>query len=496
MRRRALLTGAAALPVGLAAAVALHRRQLWQGAGGLGQRDNILMIVVDDLNGWLGCLAERPPRAITPAIDQLAARGTLFRRAYCAAPYCNASRMAVFSGRWPSSTGVYRDEDFWERTGRPATYLERLRAAGYHMLGAGKVLHGRYDYAGAAGRDRALWLDLENRDHLWDAFVDSAPQPLPLQRPLNGIRRYVPGGEPTGPQLDWGVLPAAAEGRHPDAITADAVRRWLMEPPAEPFFCAAGFYSPHLPWYAPQRCFDAYPPDDIVLPAVKDDDLDDVPALARQWAQQLPDHATITAHGQWREAVRAYLAAVTFVDGQIARVLEALAASPARERTTVVLWSDNGFHLGEKLHWRKFTLWEEATRVPLLVVPSARRRSALAVVPEVSEPVSVIDVFPTLFELEGLPQPPADGRSLLPLMGGAEDGRQQRAALMSWGEGNHSIREGAWRYSRYRDGGEELYHQPSDPLEWRNRSGEEGLRGIQRQLRARMGQLVAAAPGG
>lgn len=495
MRRRSLLTGAAALPVGLAAAAALQRRRSVGGGGA--ERGNILMIVVDDLNGWPGCLAERPPRAITPAIDQLAAGGVLFRRAYCAAPYCNASRMAVFSGRWPSSTGVYRDEDFWDRAGRPGTYLEQLKAAGYRMLGAGKVLHGRYDYGGAAGRDRAQWLDLENRAQLWDAFVASAPQPLPPQRPLNGIQRYVPSGAPTSPQLDWGVLPAAEEASHPDVITADAVRQWLLEPPAEPFFCAAGFYCPHLPWYAPQRWFDAYPLEAIVLPAVKSDDLGDVPALARQWALQPPDHATITAHGQWREAVQAYLAAVSFADSQIARVLEAVASSPARERTTVVLWSDNGFHLGEKLHWRKFSLWEEATRVPLIVVPSARRRAPLAAAREVLEPVSVIDVFPTLFELEGLAQPEgADGRSLLPLMAGDRERWQRRAALMSWGKGNHSIRQGVWRYSRYRDGSEELYHQLSDPLEWRNRSGEEGLRGIQGQLRAQLGRLLAGAAGG
>lgn len=490
MRRRTLLTAATALPLGAALAS-------WGSRRG-GRRGNILMVVVDDLNSWVGCLGgqrgQTTPRAITPAIDQLAARGTLFERAYCPAPYCNASRMAVFSGRWPSSTGVYGDEPFWEQVGRPITYLEALKATGYRMFGAGKVLHGRYAYRQSAGAAEARWLEQENRPFLWDAYATSVPQPLPLDRPLHGIRRTQPGGEPLSPQLDWGVLPAADEAKHPDVSTADAVVRWLEQPQGEPFFCAAGFYSPHLPWYAPQRWFDRYPLEAIQLPLVRADDLKDVPELARQWVTRSEDHTTITAAGQWRQAVQAYLAAMSFADEQVGRVLAALERSPARHNTTVVLWSDNGFHLGEKLHWRKFTLWEEATRVPLIVVPAPALGERSRWRPTVQEPVSVIDLFPTLFALEQLTPPPGgDGVSLLPLMQGQGGGG--RPALTSWGAGNHSIRLGEWRYSRYRDGSEELYHHLSDPQEWLNRSGDPSLAEQQQQLRRQLERLVGTEPG-
>lgn len=454
------------------------------------------MLVVDDLNSWVGCLARREPRAQTPAINGLAAQGSLFRHAYCPAPYCNASRMAVFSGCWPSRTGVYEDQAFWDQSGRPRTYLEVLKAAGYQMWGAGKVLHGRYAYGAASAQAEARWLDLENRPFLWDRFVPSAPQPLPPRRPLHGIRHAVPSGRPLSPQLDWGVMPAVDESRSPDAITAATLEHWLANPPREPFFMAAGFYSPHLPWYAPERFWTAYPPGAVALPPAWERDLEDLPPLARQWVEQQSDHATILAHGQWRQAVRAYLAAVSFADAQVGRVLAALAASPAREHTTVVLWSDNGFHLGEKLRWRKFTLWEEATRVPLIVVPSPALRTRLGPLrPQVEQPVSVLDLFPTLLELEQIEAlAGVDGQSLLPWMvAGSERPLEPRPVLMSWGAGNHSIRLGPWRYIRYRDGGEELYDLQRDPEQWHNRSGDPALAVDQQQLRRALDQLLVSS---
>ena len=426
---------------------------------------NVLFIVADDLNSWIGALG-RHPDVTTPNIDALAARGTLFTHAYCAAPYCNSSRMSVFTGCLPTTTGVYRNEPLWDSPRRRITLVERLREAGYYTFGAGKVFHGAFDYA-TAGRERAsraAWNDLENRAHLWDEFRTNAPDPLPDDRPLNGLFDFGRFDEvrPIYHHFDWGPLPDDRIDQMPDAAVARAIGDFLRDPPQQPFFCAAGIYKPHLPWHVPARFFDLYDPERVSLPLVKSDDLDDVPPLARRLART-QDHELVTSHGQWGQAVQGYLAAVSYCDHIVGEILKALDASPAAESTAVVLWGDNGFHLGEKLHWRKFVLWEEATRVPLITVVPTRRGHR-----RVHQPVSLVDLFPTILELCDLaPEDGIDGTSLTPLL--REETQPRRPpAIMTWERGNHSIRTTRWRFTRYRDGGEELYDHQVDPYEWTN----------------------------
>jgi arylsulfatase A-like enzyme len=426
---------------------------------------NILCIVADDLNAWIGALG-RNPDVKTPNIDALAARGALFTHAYCPAPYCNASRVATFTGRLPSTTGVYANEDYWDQPDRPPTIIERLRGAGYYTFGAGKVFHGafRYALANRTGRNQATWHDKENRLEVWDEFVVNRADRLPGGRPLNGLfGRDELEATSHFNLFDWGPVPDAAEAAMPDALVASSVAGFLAEPTREPFFCAAGLYKPHLPWYVPQRYFDAYQPGRLSLPLVKDDDLDDVPPIARRWALAQPNHHLVTGKGQWRPAVHAYLAAISYCDTRIGEILAALEASPARDRTAVVLFGDNGFHLGEKLHWRKFALWEEATRVPLvLVLPGSAGPT------RIHEPVSLLDVFPSLLAVAGLDADPgAEGDSLLPAIGQPAEARGT-PALMTWGKGNHSVRSAGWRYTRYADDTEELYDHTVDSYEWTN----------------------------
>lgn len=430
-------------------------------------RSNILFIVADDLNSWIGPLG-RQPDVRTPAIDALARRGTLFTRAYCTAPYCNASRMSVFTGCLPSTTGVYQNEPFWEAPLRRQTFVEHFREAGYYAYGAGKVFHGTFDYA-TAGRTKApyaLWRDSENRIEMWDAFLPNAADPMPPDRPLNGMFDFGRFDQiaPRNHLLDWGVLPPAQEAAMPDEKTIAAIEAFLHRPHAQPFFCAAGLYKPHLPWYLPQRFFDLYPVDRISLPLVRQDDLDDVPEIPRKWVGSPSDHETILRHGQWRQAVQGYLAAISYCDSLIGRMMEALRKSPVADDTLVVLWGDNGFHLGEKLHWRKFVLWEEATRVPFIIVPPKN----MSTLPCINAPVSLVDLFPTLCELAGIPSiSEIDGTSLFSLMRGKASARAA-PAVMTWQKGNHSLRSDLWRYTRYRDGTEELYDHHSDPQEWTN----------------------------
>ena len=449
---------------------------------------NILLIVADDLNSWIGALG-RHPDVKTPNIDALAARGTLFTNAYCSAPYCNASRMGIFTGCLPTTTGVYHNEPLWERPDRPVTFIERLRDAGYYTVGGGKVFHGVFDYAaaGRAGADHANWQEVENRPELWDCFFANEAEPLPDGRPLNHLFDFgdfsaVP---PMYHHFDWGPLPEDREHLIPDAKVVESVRTFLSGSPPEPFFCAAGLYKPHLPWHVPARFFDLYDPQAITLPPVKADDLDDVPPIGRGWALSPRDHELVTENGQWRQAVQGYLAAISYCDEIVGKIVLALDQAGLAERTIIVLCGDNGYHLGEKLHWRKFALWEEATRVPLIMVQPGSRNPGQ----RVYQPVSLLDIYPTLMAEAGLECPTIDGVSLSPHLGGPGAASPRPPVRMTWGADNHSVRTDEWRLIRYRDGTEELYDHRVDPHEWRNLATTEGFEDALAQLRA-------ALPGG
>jgi arylsulfatase A-like enzyme len=441
------------------------------------QRPNILFIVADDLNSWIGALG-RHPDVKTPNIDALARRGSLFVKTYCSAPYCNASRMGVFTGCLPATTGIYQNEPLWDVAGRRPTIVELLRASGYYTFGAGKVFHGVFDYA-TAGRERrpqANWREIENRPFLWDDFRTNQSDPLPDDRPLNRLFDFnnfdaVP---PMYHHFDWGPLPPDREEKTPDAEVVRSVSEFLQSGPKSPFFCAAGFYKPHLPWHVPQSFFDLYDPARIKLPLVKDDDLDDVPPIARDWALSPRDHELVTSRQQWPQAVCGYLAAISYVDSLIGKLVDTLERTGLADSTAIILWGDNGFHLGEKLHWRKFVLWEEATRVPLIIVPPAGSRTPQ----RVYEPVSLVDIFPTIADLAGLTGvSPTDGSSLVPFLQNAES-RRPSPVVMTWGKGNHSVRSGRWRYTLYNDRTEELYDQETDPQEWTNLASDSAFRGI------------------
>jgi arylsulfatase A-like enzyme len=239
-----------------------------------------------------------------------------------------------------------------------------------------------------------------------------------------------------------------------------------------PFFLALGCFRPHQPLFAPRKYFDLYPPDSVVLPEVPTEDLDDLGTVGLDFARRALTsglHSTTVQYGQWRNAVSAYLACVSFVDAQVGRILDALDVSPYANNTAIVFWGDNGWHLGEKEHWGKFTGWTRATRVPLIVVPPKNDAPNGFEPGRVCEqPVSLLDLFPTLTELADLPHKnPLDGESLVPLLTDPETS-WRAGTVTAFGRGNHSVRMAGWRYIRYYDGSEELYDTAADPHEWRN----------------------------
>jgi arylsulfatase A-like enzyme len=265
-----------------------------------------------------------------------------------------------------------------------------------------------------------------------------------------------------------------------DYRLADWAINYLREPHGRPFFLAVGFQRPHMPWQVPGKYYDRFPLHEIVLPDVLDNDLDDVPALGRTMAGLLDDHAMVLKTGNWKYAVQGYLATINFVDGQLGRVLNALASSPHRENTVICLWSDHCWHLGEKQHWRKFALWEEATKAPLIIVaPGLTKPGARCDIP-----VDLMNIYPTLADVCGLPVGPhLAGKSMRPLLHNV-NAEWELPAICTYGRGNHAIRLGHWRYIRYADGSEELYDRSEDPNEWKNLAAHARFAAVKDQLAA------------
>jgi arylsulfatase A-like enzyme len=252
----------------------------------------------------------------------------------------------------------------------------------------------------------------------------------------------------------------------------------LMHPGDKPMFLALGYIKPHLPWYIPKEYFDRFPLESIQLPVVTATDLSDVPAAGRKMANPDGDHAAVVKGKQWHKGVQAYLATISFLDDQVGRLLTAIEASPRGKNTIVVWWTDHGWHLGEKEHWRKFALWEEATRTSFaIMVPHVTKPGARC-----SAPVDYTSIFPTLCELTGTSAPVENqGPSLVPLLNNV-DAPWKHVAVCTHGRGNHAARDSRYRYIRYADGSEELYDHQSDPHEWQNLADRDDLITIKQRL--------------
>lgn len=427
------------------------------------QRPGVLFISIDDLNDWVGALGGHP-QAQTPNIDALAARGVLFSNAHCDAPGCFASRVATLTGLRPSTSGVYNRFSHPLRATLPevVTLPQSFMRAGYRVVGTGKVFH---------EPDPASWHDYYPSKRQTIPSEYSPPRRLNaavLPRP-DTPNSLLPDATELRKHLDWGSLDVPrSELSDPQAV-AWATQQ-LARSDEGPLFLACGLYRPHVPWYVPKEFFDLYPLEDLQRPLRLNDDLADVPEIAsppNTWQR-------IVDHGQERPAMRAYLAAVSFADSLVGELLAGLDASGRADDTIIVLWSDNGMHLGEKSHIFKSRLWEESTRIPLVIVaPGVTSPGGVC-----ERPVNLTDLYPTLTELCAVPAPePLDGSSLVPLLR-RPSAPWGRPAIITNGPGNIAIRTQRWRYIRYRDGSEELYDHDADPHEWTNLAAEPTYRPV------------------
>jgi len=432
-------------------------------------KPNVLFIAVDDLNDWVEPLAGHS-QAITPNLSRLAVTGITFTNAHCQAPICNPSRISLLTGKLPSSTGVYFLSPHLRqcKTTRDLVTLPQYFARnGYETIGGGKIFHveGPLEFDSYGGR-----------------FGGFGPRP---RLPINCRQAH--------PLWDWGAFPDS-DTKMPDFKLAEWAVQQIKKPGNRPRFLAVGFYRPHVPMYVPKKWLDRFPLESIKLPEHIANDLLDVSQYAQDlsWSSVAPRHEWFLKNkGQWQKAVQAYLACTAFVDHQVGKLLDALEQSGQSDNTIVVLWSDHGFHLGTKERWGKRSLWNAATRVPLII-----RGPGIACGMKCDRPVGLIDLFPTLNDLCGLESMKGiDGRSLKPLLRDPA-AKWPYPAITTFGPNNHAIETADWRYITYADGSQELYDRRTDRFEFRNLIGDPKYQPIVNHLRHYLPQInLPMAPG-
>ena len=449
---------------------------------------NILFIASDDLNDWVGSFGGSP-QARTPNMDRLAQRGAVvFQRAECAGPVCCPSRSAMLSGFMPHRSGVYNNSQNMLRAPlvqTHATLPEYFSKNGYHSVSMGKIFHKHPADQGHWAFD--VWEDTlggsgVNREHLTSRtlnLVDGKPGPVAV-----GGDDDVSEGEASA-LFAWGPTRGNKEDTM-DYHTAQWAAGQLAHPPQKPFFLAVGLAKPHLPWHVPQEYFDRHPLASIQIPEYRLDDLDDIlDATGRKKFSPSADFRWVANDVTlFKRAVQGYLAAASYADDCVGVILDALEKSPARANTIVIIFGDHGWHLGEKLRFRKATLWAEATRLPLIIrVPGMKGRQ------DSSRVVNLIDLYPTLIELCGLPAKPGiDGRSLVPLLNNPQAAWPYPSVTVN-GNGNACVLDERWYLIHYKDGTEEFYDMQNDPLQWTNQ-----IRSSDPEFRAQIKRLAAAMP--
>jgi len=450
--------------------------------GGEREPYNILMIAIDDMNNWVGVMNDK---AKTPHIDSLARSGMLFNNAYCVTPACNPSRTALMTGLRPETTGQFSNRGYFRDLpgGEDIlTLAQYLQQNGYETIGAGKIFHHARgnDEKPAPLSDPPSW-DFQRKGLIGtpglELFVNTDGN-------ANWLRNdWKQTFSPEHYYSKYGVWGAIPQGREDcgDWQTAGFCAEYLLDEHEKPFFLACGIFRPHLPQIVPQEYFDRYPLESIELPEVPDDDMDDIPETAKR-NQSTPFFRLIREHGEWEKAVQGYLASMSFADDCVGRVLDALENSRYRDNTIVLLWTDHGWQLGHKQRWSKFTLWRQSTNAPMIIrYPGMESAGKVC-----SEPVSFLDLYPTLIELAGLEERAIlEGESLMPWM--LDPGLDKETpAIVTFNHGNYSVVWKNWNYIRYRDGSEELYDHDGDPREYDNLAGSKDYR----KLMDRLGAMI------
>ena len=434
---------------------------------------NVLFIASDDLTSTLGCYGH--PAVKSPNIDALAARGVRFDNAYCQFPFCGPSRASLMTGLRPDTTGVVTNRKVDFRDWRPDTITlpQLFKNNGWRSMRVGKMFH--MGVPGGVGT-------MTHQDPpSWDVSISP---------PGDEHESVGPGGDPNpdlrhGLKMQW-VQTATAEGQADDAA-ADTAIDLLRESVGDPFFLGLGFVRPHTPFVAPSRFFDMYPLDEIELIHNPPDDLDDIPAPAKNLRPFLWHQMGMSEENQ-RISLRGYYASVSFMDEQVGRVLDELDRLEIADRTVVVFFGDHGWHLGEHTHWQKMSLMEESVRAPL-IISAPRARGAGRSTKALAE---FVDFYPTLAELAGLTPPSnLEGVSLVPVLDDPTVSVKDAAfSQIQWEDRifGRTVRTDRYRYIHWEGdgGGEELYDHEKDPREFTNLAQVPEHNAVLEQMRARL----------
>jgi iduronate 2-sulfatase len=431
---------------------------------------NVLFIASDDLRPELGCYGNSIIQ--TPNIDKLAAGGVRFDRAYAQYPLCNPSRTSLLTGRYPTQTGVL-DNETWFRAAHPdfVSLPQHFKAQGYAALRTGKIFHGGID-------DTEAWAEGGEA------------------RGFTGARRP-PNNNPNRAGQSDRIIVLEGEGEsNGDYRTATRAIQYLEQYKDQPFFLAVGFAKPHSPPTAPKKFFDLYDPAKLPLPpdfAPRPAAPPGFPEISIQRRNSDLFIGRDATPDEAREMMRAYYASVSFMDAQVGRVLDALDRLKLRDKTIVVFWGDHGYHLGEKGKWSKAnSLYEVGTRVPLIIaLPQAKAQLS-------ARTVQLLDLYPTLLELCGLPRPPGlEGHSLVPLLRNprAKWNHPAFSVTLFQGKLGKSVRTERWHYVEWDEGraGAMLFDHARDPLELKNLADDANFAPTVRELKRLLKQLPAAS---
>ena len=434
------------------------------------QPPNILFISIDDLNDWSEPLAGNT-QAITPNLSKFGEEALNFTQNYCVSPGCNPSRTSTMTGLYPFSSGMYSNYQDWRKVKKSTETVhlaEYFKANGYFTAGAGKIYH-------------------YNQVHpdSWDDYYPSQSQNMP-QDVMPEVRpASMPAFKYMYGMFDWAKM-EEDDSLMGDYRSVEYISSQLEREQEKPFFLATGIYRPHLPWYVPKKYFDLFPLDSIKLPAHYADDTTDLGERAKELIARGGNyHKHVLAADKWKEAVQAYLASIAAADAMVGLLLDNLAKSKYADNTIVVIWSDHGWQLGEKMHWRKFALWENTIRTLLMIKVPKGLADELpkAAGSYTTNLTSLIDIYPTLIDLTGLPvNKNLEGMSLVPILRNP-DTVITRSILTSYDFADYSVRKDNWHYIQYVDDSEELYDLSKDPEEWHNLVGNDIYDDIIAELR-------------
>ena len=457
MDRRDFLTKTGLFAAATALGEAVLPADAAAGERTVNERPDVLFIAIEDIAPLMGCYGH--PVVKTPNIDALAKRGVLFDRAYCQVAVCNPSRACILTGLRPETTRVFGNSTDWRQripTGMLAL-PEFFRDNGYETVICGKIHHHPRYFTDATKeaqqREDRMWhkkLAARSKGYIRPALWPKAKRP-----------KWLKEDDYIARSLNWGPT-GLKDAEQTDGAIAEAVAKELKTKRHRPLFMAVGLHAPHYPLRAPDKYFEMYPPEKVVLPRNPENDLADVPhkystfnTTDDRWLNQ----------DEKRQVIAAYYACISYIDTCVGVVMDALRQTGRDENTIICLWGDHGMHLGEHFLWRKHTLFENAARVPFIMVAGGVARAGSVC----KRPVELIDIYPTLADLCGLKVPDAlEAISMKPLL---KDPQRawKKAAFTNQGAENRSLRTERWRYTEW--GGPtnaELYDHENDPGEFNN----------------------------